>query len=593
MNSIRSVCAGALFLALVATPSAFAGIVYVDASATTGANDGSSWANAFQGSSGLQSALAVAVAGDQIWVADGTYLPTSGGSRFVSFGLVSAVQLYGGFAGGETNLSERDPSANIAVLSGDLAGNDGMTDYAENSYHVVGGNNVSGAVLDGFTIRGGNADGPSATNNDDGAGLYLKGHCPVLNCVFEDNRCTGIGAAALVLDVNDFPVFYDCKFDGNEAGTGAGAVHVGPTGDAAYFYRCIFTNNTAPRASAIDGYLAFDVFFRDCLFAENVVTGSEGGTVNMSFESYPWFIGCTMAANTSTVSQAAGVYCFRDTFIYNSIFYFNTGPGGSQTSANQVYSIGAPIAAASSCVQGGLAGTNMIFANPEFIDVTEGNFRLAPFSPCVDAANNSSTNSSLDLDRTPRKEDVASTPDTGFGTPPIVDMGAYETPGGPYAPVCPGDGTLATQCPCANSGSFGRGCRNSIPTAQGALLTGSGGISPDTIVLTASSVRPGLLCILLQGNFLNGAGFVFGDGVRCVAGSLKRINSHFASADASFTYPRPGDPSISSRSATLGDSITPGTDRWYQVWYRDGAPTFCPPPQGGTSNVTSGLVVHW
>src|SRR6185436_13394223 len=86
------------FLSVAAT----AGTLYVDADLVTGSNDGSSWADAFQGSLGLQAALAAAVSGDQIFVAQGTYLPTDTGLRTEAFALKNGVALYGSFLGGET-----------------------------------------------------------------------------------------------------------------------------------------------------------------------------------------------------------------------------------------------------------------------------------------------------------------------------------------------------------------------------------------------------------------------------------------------------------------------------------------------------------
>jgi hypothetical protein len=110
MNSSRIFArCSALVCALAGAPSALAAIVYVDASATSGADDGTSWSDAFQGPSGLRRALAAAASGDEDWVADGTYLPTLSGVRTRSFDLKTNVKLYGGFVGGETSLSQRDP----------------------------------------------------------------------------------------------------------------------------------------------------------------------------------------------------------------------------------------------------------------------------------------------------------------------------------------------------------------------------------------------------------------------------------------------------------------------------------------------------
>ena len=147
-------------------------VVFVDASAT-GGNNGSSWTDAF---TELQAALDVAVEGDEVWVAAGRYTPdydvgtgVHTGSRDAAFLATAGVGIYGGFAGGEVYKHHRDLAANATILSGDLAGNDGpgFANNGENSYHVVaatsGGAGTS-AVLDGFTIASGNADGTFPAN---------------------------------------------------------------------------------------------------------------------------------------------------------------------------------------------------------------------------------------------------------------------------------------------------------------------------------------------------------------------------------------------------------------------------------------------
>ena len=162
----------------------------------------------------------------------------------------------------------------------------------------------------------------------------------------------------------------------------------------------------------------------------------------------------------------------------------------------------------------------------------------------------------------------------------------------PGSHFCPGDGTLSTGCPCSNFGSLGRGCANSEPGSQGALLESSGTARPDTVVLSASGVRSSALSIFLQGDQPNAAGFLFGDGLRCTAGHLRRLFVKSAVAGVA-SAPEPGDPSITSRSAALGDPIQPGATRYYQTYYRDPDPSFCPAPAGGTFNVTSGQVITW
>jgi hypothetical protein len=163
--------------------------------------------------------------------------------------------------------------------------------------------------------------------------------------------------------------------------------------------------------------------------------------------------------------------------------------------------------------------------------------------------------------------------------------------GGPTTPFCFGDGTLATGCPCSNNGLVGHGCENSAATG-GAQLTAAGNVSPDTIVLTSSGELPSVLSIFLQGtaNLTNGA--VFGDGVRCVNTTLKRLFTHNASGGV-VSAPVGADLSITARSAALGDPIAPGSTRYYQTYYRDPVLSFCPNPPGDGWNVSSGIQIHW
>ena len=132
--------------------NATAGIIYVKAGST---GSGTSWANAY---GNLQDALAAAGAGDQIWVAAGTYVPTTDpGFRNGSFHMKSGVGIYGGFAGTETLLSARDSTGNtnITILSGEIQGDGNLYN---NCYNVVHGNTDSTATLNSFTITQGCAN---------------------------------------------------------------------------------------------------------------------------------------------------------------------------------------------------------------------------------------------------------------------------------------------------------------------------------------------------------------------------------------------------------------------------------------------------
>jgi plastocyanin len=162
----------------------------------------------------------------------------------------------------------------------------------------------------------------------------------------------------------------------------------------------------------------------------------------------------------------------------------------------------------------------------------------------------------------------------------------------PGTPFCFGDGSLATFCPCSNFGVTGRGCANSVAGNVGALLESAGTTSPDAVVLTASDERPTALSIFMQCVGQDTNGLLFGDGLRCANGNLKRLFVKSASGGVA-SAPGMGDLSITARSAAAGDPIASGSTRYYQTYYRDPEPTFCPAPIGNTFNITNGLFITW
>ncbi len=192
-----------------------------------GANTGLSWADAF---ADLQSALQVAQAGDTIWVAEGTYHPTATTDRMLSFEPPSGIKIFGGFAGNEIDLSQRDWAAHPAILSGDI-GVPG--DSLDNSYNVVYlFEPDSNTVLDGLVIRDGVANHPGALPSRDrrvcGGGLYIEGtdadaYPDILNCRFEHNSAYNFGGGVMVNGSGDgsvAPRMINCRFEQNFARAG-------------------------------------------------------------------------------------------------------------------------------------------------------------------------------------------------------------------------------------------------------------------------------------------------------------------------------------------------------------------------------------
>ena len=156
---------------------------------------------------------------------------------------------------------------------------------------------------------------------------------------------------------------------------------------------------------------------------------------------------------------------------------------------------------------------------------------------------------------------------------------------------CFGDGTQPVACPCANNGLPGRGCDNSAATG-GAWLNSVGTTTPDTLVFTCSGELPHSLSVFLQGNQSAASPLLFGDGLRCVGGMLKRLYVKNASGGV-VSAPVGAELSVSARSAALGDVIAPGSTRYYQVYYRDPSGTFCAAPTGNTYNISNGVRIDW
>ncbi|MFK7800809.1 MAG: choice-of-anchor Q domain-containing protein [Anaerolineae bacterium] len=212
------------------------GTIFVDKDATSGGDTGADWANAY---TDLQTALATAVSGDQIWVASGVYTP--GATPEDTFVLTDGVAIYGGFSATETLLSERDWESNVTVLSGDIDGDDTADSYGvvvtfthqvgDNNYNVVTGSGVTNtAVLDGFVVTAGQADeeavviplrSMAAALLENGGGMYNDTGSPtVANVSFMGNLAVGEGGGMYNSESN--AALKNVTFSGNGASLGGG-----------------------------------------------------------------------------------------------------------------------------------------------------------------------------------------------------------------------------------------------------------------------------------------------------------------------------------------------------------------------------------
>ncbi|TAJ16773.1 MAG: hypothetical protein EPO68_10505 [Planctomycetota bacterium] len=417
---------------LLLVAPALAGTRYVNANLATGANDGSSWADAYQGSAGLQTALAAAIAGDQIFAAQGRYVPTLTTTRTIAFALKNGVAIYGSFLGTETTPAERPPFGSAwSILDGDLLGDDATVGVADNSFHLVTttGTN-STAILDGFQVRGGNANG-GGTNQDRGGGILVVGAVSpaIRNCLFTNNRCT-FGGAAGYINNGGAPTFTDCTFQNGNGGSFGGAFDVA-AGGALRFDRCLFQNNTAARAGALEIFQSTGPIVSNCIFRANTATGTGGGGgVWVGSNGNPQIRNCTIVGNiaTNATGMVGGLrnQGAANATIANCVIYDNEGPGGAQASANQVT---AAINVTYSIVEGGYAGTGNSGADPQFANAGANDFRLLASSPGVDAGNSAAVPAfaTLDFAGAARFQDVPGKLDKGAGSTPRVDIGAFET----------------------------------------------------------------------------------------------------------------------------------------------------------------------
>lgn len=431
--------AGILFYAITATGQA---VRYVDTRAT-GSGDGTSWTDAFVD---LQAALSAAQNDEsisEIRVATGTYRPSAlenpDDERSATFWLLNGLAVRGGYAGvGAADPDERDFVAYETVLSGDLNADDlpEFTNVDDNCYHVVTGSGAGpSAMLDGFTITGGNADGFELRYGL-GGGMFTDVGAPTAtDCVFRDNRSEFEGGA--VCNAQSDASFLRCTFHGNSAESDGGAMY-NTFSSCPLVQHCVFTGNDAVSGGAINNS-GSDPLIVNSAFSGN--SARAGGAI-FNNASNPLIVNCTLSANGAMI-EGGGIYNAQSApEISNTIFWANFDAGGATESGQLFLDAGSIALVDHSCIQGltgSLGGVGNLGVNPLIVDpdgpddafgTPDDDLRVHPGSPCIDAGDNGAVPETLttDLYGEPRISQDPDSPDTGNPPDgaPFVDIGVHE-----------------------------------------------------------------------------------------------------------------------------------------------------------------------
>ena len=362
-----------------------------------GQGNGSSWANA---TSNLRDALEASVLYDStttIWVAQGTYTVSD-----FPFQVKEHLRMYGGFEGNEPadyDLSQRDLVNHASVLDGD------NTLRILNQFTAL--SEVTAAVVDGFTIRNGNAD--------NGAGAYLLDNMTLANCVLELNTASDKGGGIYAENA----MVENCVVTNSTAQQGGGVY-----AEHSNLSDCFVTNNTAQQGGGM--YASNSQIVQSHI--SNNQASIEGGGIYVHKTD---LLQCNILKN-----MGIGIHSRIDkqdeyNHLYNTIVWGNDGESVSYSSAistRNTFMSHCAIEGLRSTANGNipLSHDNTGIFGPYFVDpvteagVTEstGDWQLQEASLCINAGSNNvsgMTMPAFDLNKMERIQHGQ------------VDLGVYES----------------------------------------------------------------------------------------------------------------------------------------------------------------------
>ncbi len=419
-------------MAICVAQFAKADVVYVNSENAGPVAPYASWETA---ATNLQDAIAVAVDGDQIWVAEGVYTPDIGGSesigdRSASFLLKDGVGVYGGFSGdgSASSLEDRSFETYPTILSGDLNGDDatGFVNYEDNSLHVLVANSTvgSGSIVDGFYVTGGNANEDSSfagsifLRNEDGGGLICDRGSPTLvNCIFLWNKAA-LQGGAIANAQNSSPVIVNCRFIANQAELQGGA---------------IFNLFTSLR-------------MLNCSLSGNYAV-SKGGAIHNSAAATTLF-NCSLSGNRAD-SEGGAVFMNAGTLrATNCVFWQNEAGGDAASVASSVYNDDPTRSFFAYCLvennhpddlengsySNNLDGTDPLYGpdfqtpiDPSSAPTEVGDFRVGLDSRLIDRGDNGADVSALNLGVDTVLEYGADIDGNERARNGVVDLGAFES----------------------------------------------------------------------------------------------------------------------------------------------------------------------